>query len=88
MLPFQAVNAQRPSVDRHQGIAPRCNERGDDLISIHRLSVSCAPITGWSWNGPRIGAIAQGKSVVWIGLAGRYLTSIEERWPVCRFEKR
>jgi hypothetical protein len=30
--------------------------------------------------------LEQGQSVVWIGPTGRYLTGIEERWPVCRME--
>jgi hypothetical protein len=30
--------------------------------------------------------LEQGQSVVWIGPTERYLTGIEERWPVCRME--
>ncbi|MCC9000875.1 MAG: hypothetical protein LM522_15525, partial [Candidatus Contendobacter sp.] len=30
--------------------------------------------------------LEQGQAVVWIGPTGRYLTGIEERLPVCRFD--
>jgi hypothetical protein len=32
--------------------------------------------------------LERGRSVVWIGPTGRYLTGIEERWPVGRMESR